>query len=90
MSMTQRPFPPLIPVHHSGCTIVCVIALVRLLAVWSLRFLPVTRTYGVFSSASAISRRQQPDCLAGSCSLPLPCAQRWWGFLPHNGHVLAI
>jgi hypothetical protein len=59
MSMTPLLFRLLIPIRDSGCTLVCVTALLRLVTAWGLPFLPVRHAHGVFSSASSGFSKQR-------------------------------
>jgi hypothetical protein len=64
----------LIPVHDSGCTAVCVHALVRLATGLGLPFVLAMHTHWRFSSGCLGSSRQQTGSLTGGFSLPLPRA----------------
>ncbi len=77
MSMTPRPFPPLLPVHNSGCTVVCVDAPVRLATELGLLFCRALHLPWRCFSGISLSHVPQTGERTGSFPPSLLCAQRW-------------
>jgi hypothetical protein len=77
MSRTQRPFPPSIPVHNSGCTVVDVDAPVRFATGLGLLFFRALHLPWRFCSGISLCNGPQTGERTGSFPPSRLCAQSW-------------
>jgi hypothetical protein len=78
MNLTLFPFRLLISGRDSGCTTVCVTALVCLGTALSPSLQPVTQAHAVFLAAFSVSGRYGSSYLTSNLLLAKPYAGRRW------------